>query len=438
MRQRVIKSQLWLRTILLIPVSLMLALPYTAFVGASELPSIPSVPLLGATVPAIGGVPLPNQSVELIASDFRYRLHDRSDLVAELETKLSGVSLSDVLDDTNRSGELCQDPLVIMPAVPSISASFCWNAEDSADAKWVPQGITTSADALTEGTYEGETVILTSWYHKGESGINKGSRVSVFDYSDPNNPKYRNVLLIEPVMSSGNITFNPVPVHAGGIFWYGDLLYVADTAGGLRVFDMTRIFQVQEGLPMQIGLQTDGSHHAYDYKYVLPQVLEYEHYTTNSARRIRHSFVSLDRSTVPDSIVVGEFQKLAANLPRRLFRIPIDSRTRFLGNKFKDPMFATDIGAEEAFDVNIELMQGATSINGQFLVSSGIGGWYGTLYVFGGDSVLTMAYPEHLPRGPEDLSYWPARDQLWTLSELANNRAIVALKASAYIALPVP
>ena len=89
--------------------------------------------------------------------------------------------------------------------------------------------VTTSADASADGQYEGKTVILTSWYYRGP-GVNKGVRVSFVDYANPSAPRYRHVLLVEPYTDApGNPNFRTVPVHAGGIVWYGHYLYVADT-----------------------------------------------------------------------------------------------------------------------------------------------------------------------------------------------------------------
>ncbi|MGW0958255.1 hypothetical protein ACWD4K_04235 [Streptomyces gelaticus] len=33
-------------------------------------------------------------------------------------------------------------------------------------------------------------------------------------------------------------------IHAGGMVWYGNYLYVADTANGMRVFDLRKIMDL--------------------------------------------------------------------------------------------------------------------------------------------------------------------------------------------------
>lgn len=388
-----------------------------------------------AQAQAIGGIPQLNNAIVLEPSNFRYKRIDNTELADGLADELPSASFGDVLSDSDRTGYACQPLLLVVPIISKISASFCWNAEDSMDEDWYPQGITTTGDAFTEGVYQNNTAILTSWYNKGRSGTNKGARVSVIDYSNPVSPKYRNVLLVEPFISPDGISFKPVNVHAGGISWYGDLLYVVDTANGFRVFDMSRMLRVNGSDTTKIGRQPDGSYQAFEYKYILPQVQSYQHYTINGNRRIRHSYVSLDRTTIPDSVIVGEYEELDSSAPRRLIRIPIDSRTRLLGNKAKDPLYAIDVGAEEAIDTQLYRVQGATSVNGKFVLSSvvGVPGYYGSLYVFSKDSLLVTAYPGHLPYLPEDLSYWKAKDQLWTLSEAPGSRTVIALKASEYL-----
>jgi hypothetical protein len=39
-------------------------------------------------------------------------------------------------------------------------------------------------------------------------------------------------------------TYRAINVHAGGVAWYGNYLYVADTEAGLRVFDLRKIFDL--------------------------------------------------------------------------------------------------------------------------------------------------------------------------------------------------
>lgn len=141
-----------------------------------------------------------------------------------------------------------------------------WPAGDFDDqntAKWIPQGISSTADALGAGTIDGVDGLLTSWYREdGDSA--RVTFVNKADYS------YRHVLLVYPF---ANDDFREVPIHAGGLMWYGNTLWVVDTWNGIRVFDMSNIWQVTTGTGTDaVGKQSDGTYTAAGYKYVLPQI----------------------------------------------------------------------------------------------------------------------------------------------------------------------
>lgn len=158
---------------------------------------------------------------------------------------------------------ICQNALVL---TTHIDPFYRWDRKagynDQGTTGWYPQGITTSSDAYDKGTYGKNDIILASWYDHDKDGVNKGVRIS---FIDANTKKYRNVLLVVPATSAkGHITFHPVKVHAGGIMWYGDKLYVVDTKNGIRIFDLNHIYQVSIG--NGIGHVGKGKYQAYKYK----------------------------------------------------------------------------------------------------------------------------------------------------------------------------
>jgi hypothetical protein len=163
------------------------------------------------------------------------------------------VTVTQVLADANRD---LQKGTVAFP----MSERWLWNSGDESTTKWIPQGMTSSGDALAVGTYEDKDVWLASWYQKeGDANV----RVSFVDRATH---KYRHVMLVEP---SAADNFKSVPIHAGGIAWYGNALYVVDTDHGLRVFDMDNIWKVESG--DGIGKMAGGGYSAANYAYVLPQ-----------------------------------------------------------------------------------------------------------------------------------------------------------------------
>ncbi|TVT42204.1 hypothetical protein FNH05_22630 [Amycolatopsis rhizosphaerae] len=355
----------------------------------------------------------------LTAADFRLSESAYNPVISRLDGLLTVTGVSAVLDSANRTGTACN------PGATGQVAAFCWNSGDDGTTDWYPQGISTTADAYGSGQYDGRTALFASWYYAG-SGTNKGVRVSFVDYSNTSTPHYRHVLLVEPYTdSAGQPDFRPVTVHAGGIFTYGYFLYVADTSGGFRAFDLRHIWAVKTGDSTAIGRQSDGSYQAFDYAYVLPQALTFTDSTTNGVTQLRFSAASLDRTSSPDSVIVPEYN--ADGTGTRVVRFPIDYTDR----KF----LASADGythATEAYQVNIASMQGATAINGKFFVSASAGSsTRGSLYTFTASSGPAK-HAGVFPIGNEDLSYRGPQNQLWTLTEYPGNRSVVAIDPTGF------
>lgn len=352
----------------------------------------------------------------LTAENFRLQRSDYNPVITALDSILPTATVGDVVDSANRMGFLCSPH-------PNAVAAFCWQSGDNTTTDWYPQGVTTSADASASGQYEDRTVILTSWYDKG-GGNKKGVRVSFVDYANPSALPYRHVLLVEPYTdSSGTPNFKAVPVHAGGICWYGYYLYVADTWGGFRVFDTRHIWRVSTGDKAKIGRQFDGSYHAHDYAYALPQALHFAASTIGGYADLRYSAVSLDRTNSPHSLIVPEYDKNAVGT--RVVRYPLDESTLLL--KLADDGY---VHGSEAYRIDLPSMQGATAVGETFYVSSSRGSdAQGSIYTFTKSSGPTE-HPRVLPPGPEDCSYWASRGQLWTLAEYPGDRSVLAVKAS--------
>jgi hypothetical protein len=310
--------------------------------------------------------------------------------------------LRDLLGDLDRRAR------PVRPRLTRAAAAFAWNAEDSRTRAWVPQGVTTSADARPDGTVHGREVVATSWYSPTVAGHTEGARVTFVDVT-ASTPRYRHVLLVKPWRhaATGHVATRPVAVHAGGLVWYGDLLYVASTYGGLRVFDLRDLVRVDP---------TSSGGHAY----LLPQCYAYEPESEASAR-MRYSFASLDRTSTPHSLLAGEYGRGRA--PTRIARFCLDSSTTHLAatNGTARPM--------EAFRLDVRSMQGVACLGSTYVVTASHGPrGRGDLWV-GDPSAGFRRHRWALPAGPEDLSTWPARDLLWTLTEWPGRRRVLALCA---------
>jgi hypothetical protein len=189
-----------------------------------------------------------------------------------------------VLTDLDRTGSGCDVP------GEAAGRGFTWDEQDRSDPRWYPQGVA----SLRSGP-----LLLVSWYAVRRLGWTRGSRLTVVDRSDPERPRYRHVLLVEPRRLR---TFGRVPVHAGGIAVLGDLLYVADTRAGVRVFRLQDVLHLPPRpldalLPWAgagtrtLGRRLTGGHTAYGFPYVLPQLLRLRLSPEPGGRPLRYSFV---------------------------------------------------------------------------------------------------------------------------------------------------
>ncbi|NUS86484.1 MAG: hypothetical protein HOY75_28115 [Streptomyces sp.] len=294
--------------------------------------------------------------------------------------------------------------------------SFAWapGSRDSIGPEWYPQGISTSYDAY-HGPIPGtgaNRAVLVSWYAKDENSW-KGARITFVDVTVPSRPRYRHVLLVEPKKRLGQpYDFSPVKVHAGGIAWYGDRLYLADKPGhGLRVFNINQMFRVStSGLAAgYCGYHRgDKKYYAFGYRYVLPQSRAYD----NAGRKLTYSQVALDHTTPQPSLLVSEYHKSSGAC--RVVRWYMNPGT-------------SSITSEEAVAVrafNRLKVQGAVSVNGRyyFSVSDGTtnrGGLYSSRR-----GSNTPNWHGYLSIGPEDLSYDDDRDGIWGLGEHPHKRVV--------------
>jgi hypothetical protein len=338
-------------------------------------------------------------------------------LITALEALAPRVGVGEVLADLNRSGA----STAYVPGSPAgVSFAFTWSARDLHDPAWIPQGITGSPDATATGWVEGRRVLLVSWYHApGLEGPSKGIRIAFVDTSSASDPHYRFALLVAPKGTVAAPDLAPIRIHAGGIAWVGNLLYVADTRNGFRVFDLTHILRVRTDED-QIGCDAGGCR-AGLYKYAIPQIGSY---ASASACAPRFSFVSVDRSSTPPVLVSGEYcdgSTCDDALAGRVFRWPLDPSTGRLGTGKSWPSEAALMGQTE--------VQGAASFAGTWYFSSSAPtGNGGALYRVGTGGQATSGWVD----SPEDLMLDSSHRQLYGLSENRDSRTVFAAELDAY------
>ena len=301
----------------------------------------------------------------------------------------------------------------------AVREAWRWDDYDERDEQWYPQGISTSADASATEDVDGRRVLVTTWYSTGRDGTKRGSRVT---FVDLDSGTYRHVLLVSPVLDEdGRLVLRPMNIHAGGIVWAGPYLHVAATSRGFvtaRVDDIMRV-PGDDDHPDRLGV--DGrAVHSFGHRYVLPVRFTHQAFTDEGHEKLRYSFMSLDRSSDPPALVAGEYA-LRAGATTRLARYPLDPTTWQLStgdDGFSRPLALDDGGVRQ--------MQGAVIAAGRFHVSVSHGPWMpGSVYAGRPGSMRQRRWA--LPMGPEDLSYWPSTDRIWSLTEHPRRRWIVAM-----------
>ncbi|WP_257450297.1 hypothetical protein [Archangium lipolyticum] len=239
------------------------------------------------------------------------------------------LGLSSIVQDLNRAGPMLTS--TTHPPAVGYKGGFRWNDGDMSTTDWIPQ-------ALTAGVSGSTNVAIVSWHYAPSTAPEKGVRISVADISDMSLSavNYRHILLVRPT-SSGNFTV--VPEHGGGLAWFGNYLYMADTSDGMRVFDLTQIRQVDTSTTCDTAIGKVGSVWcAYGYKYVLPQVSAYvQPSTITSPCRTKFSFLGKDTRGTTDVVLSGEYcnngdtpcpyDGSTPGLGGRLYRWPVDSTT---------------------------------------------------------------------------------------------------------------
>jgi len=371
---------------------------------------------------AVAGTLMPvyHKGFKLIDSGDSSEWEEIVDEIAAISS-VQTVKMTSVAVDLNRTG----DWMGSFSSVDCYDDGFEWNSGDNDVDYWWPQGVTGSADAYHQawesGTIAGKKMLLVAWYHKpGEDSSTssaKGVRVSLVDVTGSGKPKYRHMLLAEPSWTAaGTPTMVPLAssnssLHAGGIVWYRNWLYVADTSSGVRVFDLDNIFKVETpGEKNTLGMDpSSGKFLAFGYRYVVPQVRRYVH--CESACCARFSTLSMDASTTPPSLTASEYHK--SDYTARIHRWPLNPDTGLLEEQ------DGAVHAMEAMYAGAKKIQGALCYDDTcYLSSSGpkVGFYFSSGSLHHGEIGGSLT-PHQYPYLPEDLYLDTFTSALWTCTE---------------------
>lgn len=316
------------------------------------------------------------------------------------------VGLDGVLGDLDRQARPSRLGCLLGRAV---DAAYTWEDRDNRDHRWWPQGISSSADASADELVAGRRILAATWYAHEVDGLSHGSRVTFLDLDTL---RYRHVLLVVPTLEDeGGLVVEPLRVHAGGLVWCGPYLHVAATSRG---FVTCRVDDI---------LPTAGSVESHGHAYVLPVRFSYRAHTDEGNRGLRYSFLSLDRSA-GTRLVAGEYGRDPAST--RLAHFELDAASALLAageDGFSRPSGLDDGGVVQ--------MQGAVVVNGRYYVTTSHGPWRpGSVYA--GQPGSFSAYRLAVPMGPEDLTYWPSTDRLWSVSEHPRRRWIFSIRRARF------
>lgn len=363
--------------------------------------------------------------IRLSPSSRRFALDDqqlwaqKGELLEVLRSQLQQDSLGivDVLSEANRAAKersgrvrLFRDKRKKEKKKRAYRAehSFVWDRDDRDTTSWYPQGLTGSADAVAGGVLGDRRVLLVSWYAR--KNPEKGARISLVDVTDPREVVYRHMLLVEPVESDDGVTFRAVRTHAGGIAWYKNYLYVADTAWGVRVFDTSQILRAEaDPSKARIGAR-GGRAYAHDYRFVIPMV---GHYRQRKRGNFNFSFVSIDRTRRPHSLWGGEYDD--GSHRGYATRFPLNEVTGRLDTDGEGP-----VTSQETFRLNRTHTQGFLAAHGQYYYNHSYQRDQYRIHVQKPDGYSTLRGGF----GLEDLHYDGAAGRLWFLTEHPRSRGV--------------
>jgi hypothetical protein len=307
---------------------------------------------------------------------------------------------------------------------------------DSSD--WVPQAVASSNEAVVGG-YAGPSAVAVTWYQprpdhtSGAMDDPQNDRVSFVNTpASGDSATYRHVLLVEPVVENGRLNLRRVKMHAGGVAWYGNILYVASTGGGIRAFDIRRIFAVHTTKDV-VGLDTatpsDSNLYGESFAYVILQVGNYKKTdaactrsptTTNSG--LCFSGITVNRSAVPVSLISYEYrtqdEMLAAKVGSRIVEWPLDRSTGLLARAADGSVHSGKLYLTPTYQV-----QGVSIDHTTFFMSTSQSG--GTFYrEIDGDGVA----PDRSvwAQGAESTSFTTSSngDRLWSVTEVPGRRML--------------
>ncbi|WP_298461591.1 hypothetical protein [uncultured Cellulomonas sp.] len=312
--------------------------------------------------------------------------------VASLARRARRVGLDGVLAALDREAVPCP--------VPGTAAGpgYTWAPADADDPGWMPQGVATT---------RGGGVLLVAWYSRRRRGRTAGTRVTVVDLRDRDRVRYRHVLLVRPRPWAAVTGAGRVAVHAGGLAVVGDLLYVADTVRGVRLFGLDDVLRMPDG--------TD----------VLPQTGHLHQRVLPGTAPLRWSFLGVGRVHGELSLVAGEYGRRGTR--PRLVRHALDEVTGLPVAGARGRARPPQVHAQQP-----HRMQGVAVHDDLWVATSSTGeGSPGDLYV--GAPGAFRRHRGVLPTGPEDLAWSVPGRVAWSVTEWPGRRWVFPIDVARWV-----
>ncbi len=300
-----------------------------------------------------------------------------------------------------------------LPVEPVATRAYCW---DTADTRaWRAGAVTTSGDADDDGLWGANRVILSAWTNTGGATADRGlAKVAFVDANDLERPTYSWVLLAVPVDDGRD--YRGLVSQVSGMVWYQDKLLVT-TADGLYVYDMSRIQRATVD-SAQVG-RVQGGWAAHGARWVLPAVASYA--PVGDAAAAHPDYISLDRSTAPDSLAASEWVSVDGDRHVRLWRYDFSSSPDRSG------LLATDTAgqarAAEAYETKADGVGAVLSYRSTWYLgrAADAQGGHGTLWRQDANGAKAPRCgsdeSQHCwSTEAESLSYWEETGEVWSQS----------------------
>lgn len=255
-----------------------------------------------------------------------------------------------------------------------------WLSARSWTRRWYPQGIDL-------GLWHGRRTLAVSWFRQQLDGDHLASRIAFVDLE-----RSRHLDVLLAVEEDGEL--QPAQIHAGGLAWFDDRLFVAATGRGIWEFDLGGIRRVRGSEARRLAGARGRGLRATALVAVRRRVHPID---------IRCSYLGRvfdDDGTPLRRVLIGEYTR--------------DEKGRIA--EFTVPASDDeDFHEETRFTPGIRQMQGAVRWGGRHFVSQSDRMRPGVLWTGARDALVRDRVP--LPVGCEDLALDLDAKMLWSLGE---------------------